>query len=50
MSSSAGDALSRVRCPECGQEIAKKYLPNHRLKKHNVVADGASAAKSDSTS
>ena len=29
--------LNRVRCPECQQEIAAKYLPLHRSKKHGIA-------------
>jgi hypothetical protein len=30
----ASGGLERVRCPDCQQEIAAKYLPNHLAKKH----------------
>jgi|SRR5579859_5049486 len=40
---SAG-GLNRVNCPECGQQIAEKYLPLHRLKKHNVTPSSANGA------
>jgi len=33
-----------VNCPECGQQIAEKYLPLHRLKKHNVTPSSANGA------
>src|SRR5579859_4442803 len=40
---SAG-GLNRVDCPECGQQIAQKYLPLHRLKKHSVTPSSANGA------
>jgi len=36
--------LNRVSCPDCGQEIAAKYLPLHRLKKHQVPAESQASA------
>lgn len=40
--------LQRVSCPQCGQEIAQKYLNLHLAKKHSAAAV-ASAAPSVST-
>ena len=36
--------LNRVSCPDCGQELAAKYLPLHRLKKHQVPAESQASA------
>lgn len=44
----ASASLQRVSCPQCGQEIAQKYLNLHLAKKHSAAAP-ASAAPSVST-
>jgi hypothetical protein len=33
-----GHSLEPVECPDCGQKIARKYLPTHRAKKHGVMS------------